>query len=89
MGHLNQWRLQGRARSGFEVQGRVKGKGGQEKASEVKIGQVEMTTDPSSQTEVAKGDGFLCGPEPEATEVEEEKSVQAVDVCYGYCIEDD
>ena len=48
-----------------------------------------MTTGPSSQTEVAEGDGFLCGPEPEATEVEKDSSVQAVEVCYGYCIEDD
>ena len=48
-----------------------------------------MTTDPSSQTEVAEGDGFPRGPEPEATEVENYSSVQAVEVCYGYCIEDD
>ena len=89
MGHLNQWRLQGRARSGLEVQGKVKGEGGQGQAPEVKIGKVEMTTNPSSQTEVVEGDCFPRGQEPEAMKVETDDSVQAVEVCYGYCIEDD
>ena len=80
MGHLNQWRLQGRARSGLEVQGKVKGEGGPEKASEVKIGKVEVTTAPSSQADVAEGDGVPGGPELEATEAAEDNSVQAGEV---------
>ena len=89
MGHLNQWRLQGRARSGLEVQGKVKTGGGQEKESEVKIGKLEVNTEPSSQTEVTEGIYFPRGQVPEVTEVENDSSVQAVEVCYGYCIEDD
>ena len=45
MGHLNQWRMQVRARAGLDIQGKKKVAGTREEPKEV-VGKVESTTSP-------------------------------------------